>query len=425
MRVLALELDRQKLGLGFWSQVDQGVVSLGSFLLGLILARSLPPAEYGVYALVWSALLFLRGFHTSLVTYPLSVDWAKTEPGKLNALVGGSLALTIALGLPLMAGAAVAAVIVGRPGLVPWAMGALLAGHFQETTRRALMAGLRHRATVLGDSVSYLGQVAGLWAVASSRRLSVEAAFAAMALTSLVAGFIQLRQLGAPAFETRVLRALAARWWELGRWLLLATLLSVFTIQVFPWTVGLVRGPAEAGQYQAAANLLGATHPVLFGLGNLLVPAVAQARVCGGLSASWRVARWYGLLGAVLLVPYLGVLWVWPGEVLRLVYGTGSPYMALETEVRLFALAYATIYIGQLAGSLLLGLEQSRASFWVTAACAAASVVVGMPLAAGYGVDGALAGLVVSRVVQVGSAIALIVRFTQAVRQQGLERVRM
>jgi O-antigen/teichoic acid export membrane protein len=425
MRVLALELDRQKLGLGFWSQVDQGVVSLGSFLLGLILARSLPPAEYGVYALVWSALLFLRGFHTSLVTYPLSVDWAKTEPGKLNALVGGSLALTIALGLPLMAGAAVAAVIVGRPGLVPWAMGALLAGHFQETTRRALMAGLRHRATVLGDSVSYLGQVAGLWAVASSRRLSVEAAFAAMALTSLVAGFIQLRQLGAPAFETRVLRALAARWWELGRWLLLATLLSVFTIQVFPWTVGLVRGPAEAGQYQAAANLLGATHPVLFGLGNLLVPAVAQAWACGGLSASWRVARWYGLLGAVLLVPYLGVLWVWPGEVLRLVYGTESPYMALETEVRLFALAYATIYIGQLAGALLLGLEQSRASFWVTAACAAASVVVGMPLAAGYGVDGALAGLVVSRVVQVGSAIALIVRFTQAVRQQGLETVRM
>ena len=425
MRVLALELDRQKLGLGFWSQVDQGVVSLGSFLLGLILARSLPPAEYGVYALVWSALLFLRGFHTSLVTYPLSVDWAKTEPGKLNALVGGSLALTIALGLPLMAGAAMAAVIVGRPGLVPWAMGALLAGHFQETTRRALMAGLRHRATVLGDSVSYLGQVAGLWAVASSRRLSVEAAFAAMALTSLVAGFIQLRQLGAPAFETRVLRALAVRWWELGRWLLLATLLSVFTIQVFPWTVGLVRGPAEAGQYQAAANLLGATHPVLFGLGNLLVPAVAQARVCGGLSASWRVARWYGLLGAVLLVPYFGVLWVWPGEVLRLVYGTGSPYMALETEVRLFALAYATIYIGQLAGALLLGLEQSRASFWVTAACAAASVVAGMPLAAGYGVDGALAGLVVSRVVQVGSAIALIVRFTQAVRQQGLERVRM
>jgi len=202
-------------------------------------------------------------------------------------------------------------------------------------------------------------------------------------------------------------------------------LLSVFTIQVFPWTVGLVRGPAEAGQYQAAANLLGATHPVLFGLGNLLVPAVAQARVCGGLSASWRVARWYGLLGAVLLVPYFGVLWVWPGEVLRLVYGTGSPYMALETEVRLFALAYATIYIGQLAGALLLGLEQSRASFWVTAACAAASVVAGMPLAAGYGVDGALAGLVVSRVVQVGSAIALIVRFTQAVRQQGLERVRM
>lgn len=414
-------LRRWGLGLALWSLVDQGVVSLGSFLLGLVLARSLSPAEYGVYALVWGALLFLRGFHTSLVTYPLSVDWAKTELGKRNALVGGSLALTVALGLPLMAAAAVATVVIGRPTLAPWAMAALLAGHFQETTRRALMAELRHRATVLGDAVSYLGQVGAIWAVVERWRLSVEAVFAAMALTSLVAGLIQLRQLGEPAWRAGELGTLAARCWQLGRWLALATLLSVFTIQVFPWTLGLVRGAADAAQYQAAANLLGVTHPLLFGLANLLVPAVAQAQVSGGLNASRRVVRWYGLLGAALLVPYLVVVWLWPDEALRLVYGMASPYTALATELRLFALGYAIIYVGQLAGAFLLGLEQSRASFWVTVACAVASVVVGMPLAAGYGVDGALAGLVVSRIVQVGVAAALIAHSTHALRQRRME----
>lgn len=419
----ARELDWQKLSLGFWSLVDQGVVSLGTFLFGLILARSLPPAEYGVYTLVWSALLFLRGFHTSLVTYPLSVDWAKTEPGKLSALVGGSLTLTVVLSLPLMACAGAVTLFVGRPGLLPWALAVLLTGHFQETTRRALMAGLRYRATVPGDIVSYLGQAAGLGVVARSWRPSIEIAFALMALTSLVAGCIQVRQLGAFALEARALWALASRWWSLGWWQALASLLSVFTIQLFPWILELAHGPAEVAQYQAAANLVAVTHPLLFGLGNLLVPTVARAWASGGLNASRQAVQWYGLLGAGMLAPYLGVLCLWPGAVLRRIYGASSPYVALGAEVRLFALAYAIIYIGQLAGTFLLGLEQSRASFWVTAACAAASLVLGMPLVASYGVDGALAGVIGSRIVQVGVAIALITRFTHLARQQQWETV--
>ncbi len=399
-------LRRWGLGLALWSLVDQGVVSLGTFLLGLVLARSLPPAEYGVYALVWGALLFLRGFHTSLVTYPLSVDWAKTEQGKRKVLVGGSLALTVALGLPLMAGAAVATVAIGRPTLAPWAMAALLAGHFQETTRRALMAGLRHRATVPGDAVSYLGQVAGIWAVTGSWRLSVEAAFAAMALTSLVAGCLQLRQLGVPTLETRELRALVTRCWELGRWLALATLLAALATQAFPWALGLAHSPAEAARYQAAANLLGATHPILFGLGNLLVPMVAQVQVAGGLAACRRVVISRGLMGALVVGPYLATLLIWPEEVLRLVYGAGSPYLSLKIALRLFVLAYAVMYLAQLAVSLLLGLGQSRASLWVTAASVAAAVVPGLPLAIFLGNTGAVLGLSLSRCA--GLIVALV-----------------
>ena len=407
---MVASLHRWRVGLALWSLVDQGIVSLGTFLLGLLLARSLAPPEYGVYALIWGALLFLRGFHTSLVTYPLSVVWAKTDREKRRVLVGGSLVLTVALSLPLIAVVLLATVVIGRPTLAPWAVAALLAGHFQETTRRVLMAGLRHSATIPGDIVSYLGQVVAVWTIASVWRVSVEIAFIVMALTSLLAALIQLGQLGAPALAGGELAALVVRYWRLGQWLVLATLLSVFLTQAFPWVLGLMHGADEVARYQAAANLVFATHPLIFGLGNLLVPAVAQAQAVGGWDASRRVVHSYGALGAVLMGPYLGLLWLWPAGVLRLVYGADSSYVGLATEVRLFALAYMILYVNQLVGSLLLGLEQSRASFWSNLVGAAASILAGIPLAASHGVGGALVGLSVSRLVQLGMLMTLLRR---------------
>ena len=40
-----------------WTILDQGVVSLGAFLLNIVLARHLPPAEYGMFALIIGSLL--------------------------------------------------------------------------------------------------------------------------------------------------------------------------------------------------------------------------------------------------------------------------------------------------------------------------------------------------------------------------------
>ena len=49
--------------------------------------------------------------------------------------------------------------------LAPWAIAALIFWQLQETTRRALMARLEHRRAIIGDIVSYFGQVALVWFV--------------------------------------------------------------------------------------------------------------------------------------------------------------------------------------------------------------------------------------------------------------------
>src|SRR5687767_3370998 len=71
---------------GGWALADQGVVSAGNFITGVLLVRNLEKVEYGVYFLIFGVLQFLHSLHQSLVTYPLSVRGAVSDQDDLRKL---------------------------------------------------------------------------------------------------------------------------------------------------------------------------------------------------------------------------------------------------------------------------------------------------------------------------------------------------
>jgi O-antigen/teichoic acid export membrane protein len=129
--------------LSLWALTDQGVVSLGTFLTSVLLARTLVPAEYGVFTLIFGAVIFLNGIQGSLIGFPLSVKAAKAEQRGVQELTTAALLLTT--GLAVLLGLVVAAMVL-------WQL--------QDCFRRALMAGGRFRVAIDGDTVSFLGQAA-------------------------------------------------------------------------------------------------------------------------------------------------------------------------------------------------------------------------------------------------------------------------
>ena len=56
-----------------FSIADQAIVSGANFALNILLARWLSPTEYGAFAIAFSILLFLSGFHNALILEPMSV----------------------------------------------------------------------------------------------------------------------------------------------------------------------------------------------------------------------------------------------------------------------------------------------------------------------------------------------------------------
>ena len=127
---------------GFWAIADQGVVSLGNFLMTIILARTLSQEVYGVWTVLFGSILLLNVIHYSLIVYPLMVRASSPDEDEAQQFVTGALVLTIICAVPLGLVLLAASTFINRPYLGLWASVALLCWQVQETTRRALMAGL-------------------------------------------------------------------------------------------------------------------------------------------------------------------------------------------------------------------------------------------------------------------------------------------
>ena len=375
---------------GFWAIADQGVVSLGNFLTTIILARSVSLQAYGVWTVIFGLILFLNVFHSSLITYPLSVLLASRDDADMGQLVVASLALTALLVLPQALVLIGVSYLIGGSALALWASVALLFWQLQETTRRALMARLTFRTTLFTDAISYLGQAGVIWLLARNGKLSPEAGFAVIGLTCGVAAVVQVIFLPVRVTAGIHLQDWARSFWRTGHWVLGSNLVTNFSIQAVPWALFLFRAPADAAGFQAISNLVGVSHPIMLSLGSIVIPAAARAHAKDGLQAARRVALRHATQGGLLLLPYVAALLIFPRQLLGLFYGSSSPYVALDSALRLLTVLYALHYVSLSLKFLLNALEKNRPHFVVESFASLLLAGLVVPLVLWFGLLGAL-----------------------------------
>lgn len=375
---------------GFWTLADQGVVSLGNFATNIILARSLPSGEYGVFAVIFGVLYLLNSCQYSFISYPLITKGAASAEMNLGRLTSSALALTAVALVPLGGIVFLATVVFRQAAILPWVYVALVCWEMQDTLRRALMAKLRFSTAIWGDMLSYLGQAIIIGIMAQFGSLSLGRIFMVVALTSLLAACIQGVQIGIKVIAFEDFRKLSRGFVEIGKWSLMANVLFALSIQVFPWMLA-VHGMSDVAGFQAATNLLAFTNPVAFSIGSVIVPMVAASR--GGASSHRRIFAKYALEGASLLVPFYVLLAALPTPCLELLYGSQSPYLksSLTAPLSILVPAYMLAYIAHVSSSALYGQQRSRDVFRGQA-LASVSILIGLPLTLWWGVLGAAVG---------------------------------
>ncbi len=376
----------------FWALGDQGVLSIGNFASNIALMHKLDKTEFGTYLLLQSIVALLNNLHASVITYPLSIKGAAAESEGLRGLATSALGLTAGLGLPMVVVVFIAASMLHSVAIAPFVAISVIAWQLQETARRALMAHLRNNEALWGDIVSYLGQAGVIILLCWGRTPQLWEIFTANALTSLAAAAIQGVQLRLSKFNAGSAVLLAAEGWQIGRWLLVTNGLYLLTIQAITWTINGYHGREAVATFGALSNVIGVSHPVMFGICGLIVPAVARTRIQHGDKAALRYSSKLGLIGLALLLPYYIFLVLFPGTALWLFCGSNSPYLGLTTELRWYVAQYVFVYLAFISAAVLNGFEAARWTFLGQLANALVTAVVRIPATAeiGIGVSAAI-----------------------------------
>jgi len=436
---------------------DQGLFAGSNFLLNVLLARWLEPADYGAFALAYSVFLLLGVFHTALLTEPMLVfgpgRYRERFPEYLGILLRGHLALMLPGMLLLVIvgalvgrfhsasighaflGLAVAAPLI----LLLWllrrafyvrlqpfwaAVGGLLYFILLSSFLFVLWAGkqlspgtaflgmglgalvvcvlllfrLQPRRVAIGGVASFLFLLALIYGLWLSRGPLAVTAFTGMGVAALVVSAFMLLRLGPrwTASESNPTVAMVtADHWRYGRW-------SVATAGAswLPSNIYYVLLPAWMSMEGAAAlrALMNFAMPVLHSMAALsmiLLPSLVRARKSHGDRGMHKTMYSFFALYAFGCATYLALLVALGPRLFRLLYaGKYSEYAFLP--LLLVGLVPFGSMLYSVMGSGLRALEQPKWIFWSYVGSSLVALVVGIPLVTLLGVSGALIGLLFS-----------------------------
>ena len=375
---------------------------MSNFLLNVLLARWLAPADYGAFALAYSVFLFLLIVHNALLTAPMLVfgagKYRERFPEYLGILLRGHFALML-LGSALLA---VAAFLLGDrySVVVERAFLALaVAAPFillLWLLRRAFYARLDPRLAAASGGIYLIILVAGTVALHSVRLLSPSTGFLNMGLASLITCLLLLFRLR-PTFATEsgTIRAVVTDHWSYGRWVAAGAgpnwiMENIYFILMPAWG-----GLAQAGTLKALINLAQPALQTISALGVLLTPTLVHARRSGGLDAMKKAMALSMALFISGSVLYLGVLLGFRFQIFHFLYG--GKYAQFDSwPLLLVALLPMAQSLPNVVGAALGALERPKLGFWSDVGSGVCGVALGVPLACALGVGGALLGIVAS-----------------------------
>ena len=291
--------------------IDQGVLSLATFVVGILVARATNKEEYGLYILGWSLLLILQGFHKALVNVPFTIYAPRLGKEERAIYQGSTLVHTLALGLIICGTLILIWVWDPLPDsskftdindLIPMLAITIIPFLTRDFMRSALLAQLEVSASVLINVVAtvFLVLVLSIFFVTSI--LTLDNSFYAYAATS---GFVTVYMIIVHRSRTRIEGAQVlkdlARGWRIGKWIVVNAIGYMVAYQAYPWMLLYFIDSQTVAVFGACLAVAGLLTPLLRGATAYILPRMAHAYKDGNNVNLIRMLR---LSLLVLSVPY-------------------------------------------------------------------------------------------------------------------------
>lgn len=386
-------------GRGALAILDQGLISGSNFIISIILARTLSPGDYGVYALAFEVLLLLTVAYTSLVLEPMSVFgssvYREHSREYFGALLRAHAAGSVVIVFLISASAATVYLINPASSLAGALMGVSVAGPLvllYWMARRTYYMRLSPRGALTGGGVYCLVLMCGLFTLTHWKLLSPMSAFLLLGAGSATASLFMLKALR-PRLSGRDLHLRASevlrRHWVYGRWALASAIPSCFfSGAMYYLLLSQFGGLGDAGEMKALLNLNSPVSQAFVAVSLLSLPYASHVFHRDGTGSLSRLISRMTLLYVGGPVLYWIVIVAFGGPVVHLLYG--GKYTMVAGLLPLLALGSVFRISVSANANILRAMESPSTVCGIYASVGVLSVLAGIPLVWRYHVLGAV-----------------------------------
>lgn len=346
------EAVRGSLARNKWLMADQALVSGMNFATTVLLARLLGVHDFGIFSVLYFCLTYLNVSQIAVFVNPMmTVAPQMREPAQFRAFLRGMAGFQY-LGSATAAALAALLGLLDLLHIVPYAVGGevvipfvltVLFFQVQDWFRRYCFVQDLARDAFQNDVISYVGQLVALMLLWWARRMTIGAAYYAIAATSLLAFGWGFANHDLTASWTEI-KAAAARAWQLGRSLLVVAQVQCIGSHGIFLLIAAIAGANAASGIRAAITLLGPVNVVYMSLENVIPVRASRAYAEGGeRKLVAYLMRTGTVLGMLVGVPILLVS-VFCRSAMTLVFGHAyagfASLVAWEGAYMLLTLVY-------------------------------------------------------------------------------------
>lgn len=310
--------------------VDQGLMSLVTFITGVLIARSSSKEEYALYMLGWSLLLAIKGVQEALINLPFTIYAPRLSGLKLKVYQGSILLLTfifcVIAGTSLFLADYFNAKYITSNyfeliEMAPLLVFLLTAVVFRDFLRNALLAQLNIWASVgINGAISVI-VIASISYLFYINKLTPINAYLLFAIAFSIAAVLMFWQRRLQyRLDRRVFFRHLLKNWKLGKWALIGNFAYIGSRMSFPWLILYFLDYKAVAVYSACLALSLAPAPLFRGAGAYILPRMSHGYKDGSNKNLMR------LLGkSILLLCPIYLLWLIIGisfsdELMSLVY---------------------------------------------------------------------------------------------------------
>ena len=284
---------------GLYVIMDQGFLSLTTFITGVLVARATSKEEYGAYVLGWSIVMIFQSIQSALVGSPTTILLPRTPESSKKEYLASSVVFILLTSVIAMLLLSSAYLIVRTNGnssdlvhFLPAIAVAVTPLTIRMSMRTLFLARLEVTRSIAGSMIATTLQLCGIFAIFSLHTLTAFSAFLIIGSANLVAAVSMIYLLrNSLRLSTKRLPDDFRRNWRVGRWMVLNVAGLACSSHAYPWLLLILLGSGSVAVFGACLAIASLLNPLLNGLSAFILPKMAHGFKDGNKETLNRMLR--------------------------------------------------------------------------------------------------------------------------------------